>query len=63
MEISKYITYILNIFFIFVIIGLIFGLIDVHNHYNKLYFKTCYKNNTSICDSKIFVKQHNDVLF
>ena len=54
MEISKYITYILNIFFIFVIIGLIFGLIDVHNHYNKLYFKTCYKNNTSICDSKIF---------
>ncbi len=54
MEISKYKTYILNIFFIFVIIGLIFGLIDVNNHYNELYFKICYKNNTSICNSKIF---------
>jgi hypothetical protein len=57
MEISQYKTYILNILLIIYIVVLILGIVYAHDQYDNLYFKICYKNNTSICDSKIFCEQ------
>ena len=52
METSQYKIYLLNIILLIAVVVLILGLINAHNQYNNLYFRLCYKNNTSICNPK-----------
>jgi hypothetical protein len=57
MEISQYKIYIVNILLFILVVLLILGIVYAHDQYDKLYSKICHKNNTSICDSKIFCEQ------
>ena len=52
MQTSQYKIYLLNIILLIAVVVLILELIDAHGQYNNLYFRLCYKNNTSICNPK-----------
>jgi hypothetical protein len=52
MQTFQYKINFLNIILLIAVVVLILGLINAHGQYNNLYFRICYKNNTSICNPK-----------